>query len=61
MHARSLHILSCLPPLLAPSSLPQTIYIPILVRVFFSWHAHESGPPRWARRSMVLVRFFFCK
>ena len=35
--------------------------ISILVRVFFSWHAHDSGPPRWARRSMVWVRFCFCK
>ena len=33
----------------------------ILVRVFFSWHAHESGPPRWARMSTVWVRFCFCK
>ena len=40
---------------------PNQQYIPILVRVFFSWHAHESGPPRWARRSMVWVRFCFCK
>ena len=29
---------------------PKQKYIPILVRVFFSWHAHESGSPRWARR-----------
>ena len=35
--------------------------ISILVRVFFSWHAHESGPPRWARMSTVWVRFCFCK
>ena len=35
--------------------------ISILVRVLFSWHAHESGPPRWARMSTVWVRFCFCK
>ena len=33
--------------------------ISIMVRVFFSWHAHESGRPMWARMSTVWVRFFF--
>ena len=49
-------------PAASPSLLPSPDNnICILVRVFFLWHAHESGPPRWARMSTVWVRFCFCR